>query len=171
MRRGEGRSAEWRGEQEGGAAVRRRGEHEGGGAEQEGGGASKAAGRRGGTVTSVGAGGQSGEPTSQKVRSRRCPGSRQRRSRPGRPLPVLDTRRGGGDFFVGGDDLSSFESNLGGPIDKKQQTCIPTCMYHRSLDKAIKGEMSDKFGFGMLTNSPARYFAKILHKVMRGIGH
>ncbi|GJN16199.1 hypothetical protein PR202_gb03162 [Eleusine coracana subsp. coracana] len=48
-------------------------------------------------------------------------------------------------------------------------------MYHRSLEKAVKGETSGNFGFGLLTvlrcaESPARYFAKILHKAMRGLG-
>ncbi|KAL6596229.1 hypothetical protein ACP70R_047593 [Stipagrostis hirtigluma subsp. patula] len=48
-------------------------------------------------------------------------------------------------------------------------------MYGRSLEKAIKGETSGNFGFGLLTilrcaESPARYFAKVLHKAMQGLG-
>ncbi|CAL5012582.1 unnamed protein product [Urochloa decumbens] len=49
-------------------------------------------------------------------------------------------------------------------------------MYDRSLERAVKGETSGNFGFGLLTvlrcaaDTPARYFAKVLHKAMKGIG-
>ncbi|KAF8702074.1 hypothetical protein HU200_033421 [Digitaria exilis] len=48
-------------------------------------------------------------------------------------------------------------------------------MYDRSLEAAVKSETSGNFGFGLLTilrcaESPARYFAKVLHKAMKGIG-
>ncbi|RLM60491.1 annexin D5-like [Panicum miliaceum] len=48
-------------------------------------------------------------------------------------------------------------------------------MYDRSLEEAVKGETSGSFGFGLLTilrcaDSPARYFAKVLHKAMKGLG-
>lgn len=48
-------------------------------------------------------------------------------------------------------------------------------MYYRSLEKAVKSETSGNFGFGLLTilrcaESPARYFAKVLHKAMKGLG-
>ncbi|KAF0899278.1 hypothetical protein E2562_015929 [Oryza meyeriana var. granulata] len=48
-------------------------------------------------------------------------------------------------------------------------------MYDRSLEKAVKSETSGNFGFGLLTvircaESPARYFAKVLHKAMKGMG-
>ncbi|OEL16009.1 Annexin D5 [Dichanthelium oligosanthes] len=48
-------------------------------------------------------------------------------------------------------------------------------MYDRSLEKAVKDETSGNFGFGLLTvlrcaESPARYFAKLLHKAMNGLG-
>ncbi|CAO2206783.1 unnamed protein product [Urochloa humidicola] len=49
-------------------------------------------------------------------------------------------------------------------------------MYDRSLEKAVKGETSGNFGYGLLTvlrcaaDTPARYFAKVLHKAMKGLG-
>lgn len=48
-------------------------------------------------------------------------------------------------------------------------------MYGRSLEKAVKSETSGNFGFGLLTilrcaESPAKYFAKVLHKAMKGLG-
>jgi annexin D len=48
-------------------------------------------------------------------------------------------------------------------------------MYARPLDRAVKGETSGSFGFGLLTvlrcaECPARYFAGLLHKAMRGLG-
>ncbi|CAO2163309.1 unnamed protein product [Urochloa humidicola] len=49
-------------------------------------------------------------------------------------------------------------------------------MYDRSLERAVKGETSGNFCFGLLTvlrcaaDTPARYFAKILHKAMKGLG-
>lgn len=49
-------------------------------------------------------------------------------------------------------------------------------MYGRSLERAVKGETSGNFRFGLLTilrcaaESPARYFARVLHKAMRGLG-
>jgi annexin D len=48
-------------------------------------------------------------------------------------------------------------------------------MYDRPLDRAVKGETSGSFGFGLLTvlrcaECPARYFAGLLHKAMRGLG-
>ncbi|CAL5002027.1 unnamed protein product [Urochloa decumbens] len=49
-------------------------------------------------------------------------------------------------------------------------------MYDRPLERAVKGETSGNFGFGLLTilrcaaDTPARYFAKVLHKAMKGVG-
>ncbi|XP_014756813.1 annexin D5 isoform X2 [Brachypodium distachyon] len=48
-------------------------------------------------------------------------------------------------------------------------------MYARSLEKAVKSETSGNFGFGLLTvlrcaESPAKYFAKVMHKAMKGLG-
>ncbi|BAF23753.1 annexin D5 isoform X2 [Oryza sativa Japonica Group] len=48
-------------------------------------------------------------------------------------------------------------------------------MYDRSLEKAVKSETSGNFGFGLLTilrcaESPAKYFAKVLHEAMKGLG-
>jgi len=48
-------------------------------------------------------------------------------------------------------------------------------MYDRSLESAVKSETSGNFGFGLLTvlrcaDSPARYFAGVLHKAMKGLG-
>ncbi|XP_044343143.1 annexin D5 [Triticum aestivum] len=48
-------------------------------------------------------------------------------------------------------------------------------LYARSLDKAVKSETSGTFELGLLTilrcaESPARYFAKALHKAMKGLG-
>ncbi|CAL4998841.1 unnamed protein product [Urochloa decumbens] len=49
-------------------------------------------------------------------------------------------------------------------------------MYDRPLERAVKGETSGSFGFGLLTilrcaaDTPARYFAKVLHKAMKGVG-
>ncbi|KAM0871643.1 hypothetical protein ACQ4PT_039245 [Festuca glaucescens] len=51
-------------------------------------------------------------------------------------------------------------------------------MFARSLEKmngAVKSETSGNFEFGLLTilrcaQSPARYFAKVLHKAMKGLG-
>ncbi|XP_006659413.1 annexin D5-like [Oryza brachyantha] len=48
-------------------------------------------------------------------------------------------------------------------------------MYDRSLEQAVKSETSGNFGFGLLTiircaESPAKYFAKVLHKAMKGLG-
>ncbi|KAL6862443.1 hypothetical protein ACP4OV_016784 [Aristida adscensionis] len=48
-------------------------------------------------------------------------------------------------------------------------------MYGRPLESAVKAETSGNFGYGLLTvlrcaESPARYFAKVLHKAMKGLG-
>ncbi|KAK6146658.1 hypothetical protein DH2020_020527 [Rehmannia glutinosa] len=48
-------------------------------------------------------------------------------------------------------------------------------MYGKSLKKAIKSETSGNFEFGLLTilrcaENPAKYFAKVLHKAMKGMG-
>ncbi|PIA29923.1 hypothetical protein AQUCO_05800180v1 [Aquilegia coerulea] len=48
-------------------------------------------------------------------------------------------------------------------------------MYGSSLEKAIKKETSGNFEFGLLTilrcaENPAKYFAKSLHKAMKGMG-
>jgi annexin A7/11 len=48
-------------------------------------------------------------------------------------------------------------------------------MYDRSLEQAVKSETSGNFCFGLLTvlrcaDSPARYFARVLHKAMKGLG-
>ncbi|PWZ25993.1 Annexin D5 [Zea mays] len=48
-------------------------------------------------------------------------------------------------------------------------------MYDRPLERAVKSETSGNFGFGLLTvlrcaDSPARYFAKELHRAMKGLG-
>ncbi|CAD6245088.1 unnamed protein product [Miscanthus lutarioriparius] len=48
-------------------------------------------------------------------------------------------------------------------------------MYDRSLESAVKSETSGNFCFGLLTvlrcaDSPARYFARVLHKAMKGLG-
>ncbi|VAH85112.1 unnamed protein product [Triticum turgidum subsp. durum] len=48
-------------------------------------------------------------------------------------------------------------------------------LYARSLEKAVKSETSGTFELGLLTilrcaESPARYFAKALHKAMKGLG-
>ncbi|RLN03868.1 annexin D5-like [Panicum miliaceum] len=48
-------------------------------------------------------------------------------------------------------------------------------MYDQPLEAAVKSETSGSFGFGLLTilrcaDSPARYFAKVLHKAMKGLG-
>ncbi|XP_044973394.1 annexin D5-like [Hordeum vulgare subsp. vulgare] len=48
-------------------------------------------------------------------------------------------------------------------------------LYARSLDKAVKSETSGTFELGLLTilrcaESPARHFAKVLHKAMKGLG-
>ncbi|XP_051205178.1 annexin D5 [Lolium perenne] len=48
-------------------------------------------------------------------------------------------------------------------------------MFTRSLEKAVKSETSGNFEFGLLTilrcaQSPAGYFAKLLHKAMKGLG-
>ncbi|GER51823.1 annexin [Striga asiatica] len=48
-------------------------------------------------------------------------------------------------------------------------------MYGKSLEKAIKSETSGYFEFGLLTilrcaENPAKYFAKVLHKAMKGMG-
>ncbi|MBA0558625.1 hypothetical protein Golob_015637 [Gossypium lobatum] len=48
-------------------------------------------------------------------------------------------------------------------------------MYGGSLKKAVKSEMSGKFERGLLTilqcsENPAKYFAKALHKAMKGLG-
>ncbi|KAF5206929.1 Annexin d5 [Thalictrum thalictroides] len=48
-------------------------------------------------------------------------------------------------------------------------------MYGSSLEKAIKNETSGNFEFGLLTilrcaENPAKYFAKSLHKAMKGMG-
>lgn len=48
-------------------------------------------------------------------------------------------------------------------------------MYDRPLERAVKAETSGNFGFGLLTvlrcaDSPARYFAKVLHKAVKGVG-
>uniref|UniRef100_A0A0D9X801 Annexin n=1 Tax=Leersia perrieri TaxID=77586 RepID=A0A0D9X801_9ORYZ len=48
-------------------------------------------------------------------------------------------------------------------------------MYDRSLEEAVKSETSGNFGYGLLTilrcaENPAKYFAKVLHKAMKGLG-
>ncbi|KAK9996693.1 hypothetical protein SO802_021379 [Lithocarpus litseifolius] len=48
-------------------------------------------------------------------------------------------------------------------------------MYGNSLKKAVKGETSGLFEYALLTilccsENPARYFAKVLHKAMKGLG-
>ncbi|KAF6982439.1 hypothetical protein CFC21_050137 [Triticum aestivum] len=48
-------------------------------------------------------------------------------------------------------------------------------MYARSLEKAVKSETTGNFQFGLLTilrcaDTPAKYFAKVLHKAMKGLG-
>ncbi|XP_021292264.1 annexin D5-like isoform X2 [Herrania umbratica] len=48
-------------------------------------------------------------------------------------------------------------------------------MYGGSLKKAVKSETSGKFEHGLLTilkcsENPAKYFAKVLHKAMKGLG-
>lgn len=48
-------------------------------------------------------------------------------------------------------------------------------VHGRSLTKAVKGETSGLFEFGLLTilrcaENPAKYFAKVLHKAMKGLG-
>ncbi|KAK6921386.1 Annexin repeat [Dillenia turbinata] len=48
-------------------------------------------------------------------------------------------------------------------------------MYKNSLKKAVKSETSGYFEFGLLTilkcaENPAKYFAKVLHKAMKGMG-
>ncbi|CAD6257730.1 unnamed protein product [Miscanthus lutarioriparius] len=50
-----------------------------------------------------------------------------------------------------------------------------TTTYDRSLESAVKSETSGNFCFGLLTvlrcaDSPARYFARVLHKAMKGLG-
>ncbi|KAI5441369.1 annexin D5 [Lathyrus oleraceus] len=48
-------------------------------------------------------------------------------------------------------------------------------MYGHSLKKAVKNEASGNFGLALLTitecaNNPAKYFAKVLYKAMKGMG-
>ncbi|KAG8047222.1 hypothetical protein GUJ93_ZPchr0008g11896 [Zizania palustris] len=48
-------------------------------------------------------------------------------------------------------------------------------IYDRSLEKAVKSETSGNFEFGLVTilrcaDSPAKFFAKVLHKAMKGLG-
>ncbi|KAI9087372.1 hypothetical protein K1719_030692 [Acacia pycnantha] len=48
-------------------------------------------------------------------------------------------------------------------------------MYGHSLKKAVKKETSGNFGYALLTiaqcaQNPAKYFAKVLHKAMKGLG-
>uniref|UniRef100_A0A452XVX7 Annexin n=1 Tax=Aegilops tauschii subsp. strangulata TaxID=200361 RepID=A0A452XVX7_AEGTS len=48
-------------------------------------------------------------------------------------------------------------------------------MYARSLEKTLKSETTGNFQFGLLTilrcaDTPAKYFAKVLHKAMKGLG-
>lgn len=50
-----------------------------------------------------------------------------------------------------------------------------TSMYGHSLEKAIKKETSGLFGYALLTilrcaENPAKYFAKVLRKAMKGLG-